>query len=171
MSKRAKAALASGLGVVAMAAVYLVQPWEGKENRAYWDRLGSVATVCYGETRGVSMGDSFTDEECSEMLYERLERDYHRPLQRCIKGFDDKPIGWQAAMLSLAYNVGTGAACKSTAARRAKAGDLAGSCKAMTWFNRAGGRVVQGLKNRREGGDAQRIGEYEMCITSVRAAQ
>jgi len=45
MSKRAKAALASGLGLVVMTATYLTAPWEGMENHAYYDKLGKVWTV------------------------------------------------------------------------------------------------------------------------------
>ncbi|SBW14298.1 putative membrane protein [Brucella sp. 10RB9215] len=52
-SKRAKAALASGLGLVALTATYLTAPWEGMENHAYYDRLGRVWTVCLGKP-GVS---------------------------------------------------------------------------------------------------------------------
>jgi len=167
MSKRAKTLLAGGAaGVVALTAVFM-EPWEGTKNLAYWDHLGSVWTVCTGETKGVKKGDRYTDEECAKMLRATLEKDYHQPLTKCIPGFDGYPMGWQVAMLSLTYNIGTGAACKSTAARRAIAGDLEGSCQAMTWFNKAGGKVVRGLKLRREMGDATRIGELEICLAGL----
>jgi hypothetical protein len=38
----------------------------------------------------------------------------------------------------------------------------------MTWFNRAGGRVIVGLKKRREMGDASRMGELELCLEGLR---
>lgn len=167
MSKRAKAALASGLGLIALSATFLVAPWEGTKNLAYWDSLGQVWTVCTGETKGVKKNDRYTDAECAEMLYTTLEKDYHRPLQKCIPGFDAGPLSWQASFLSLTYNIGAGAACKSTAARRAKAGDFKGSCQAMTWFNKAGGKTVRGLVLRREMGDANRIGELELCLAGL----
>lgn len=167
MSKRAKAALASGLGLVALTATYLTEPWEDTKNLAYWDSLGSVWTVCTGETKGVKKGDRYTDAQCAEMLYATLEKDYHRPLTKCIPGFDGKPISWQASMLDLTYNIGVGSACRSTAARRAKAGDYKGSCQAMTWFNKAGGKTVRGLKLRREYGDANRMGELEFCLAGL----
>jgi len=90
-------------------------------------------------------------------------------LTKCIGGFDGYPLSWQVSMLSLTYNIGTGAACSSTAARRAISGDLEGSCQAMTWFNKAGGKVVKGLKLRREMGDANRIGELELCLSGLDA--
>lgn len=167
MSKRAKAALASGLGLIALTATYLVAPWEGTKNIAYWDALGQVWTVCTGETKGVSKGDRYTDAECAEMLYATLEKDYRRPLAKCIAGFEAAPLSWQASMLSLTYNIGTGAACTSTAAKRARAGDFKGSCHAMTWFEKAGGRTIRGLQLRRGMGDATRIGELELCIAGL----
>lgn len=167
MSKRARAALAAGLGVVALTATYLASPWEGRENRAYWDRLGKVWTICDGETKGVKPGMWKSDAECKAMLMTRLENDFRKPLQRCIPGFDAAPLGWQAAILDLSYNVGVGAACGSTAARLGRAGQWRASCHAMTRFNRAGGQVVQGLKLRREFGDQSRIGELELCLAGL----
>lgn len=168
MSKRAKAILATGMGAIALVVTYLAAPWEGKENLAYYDRLGKVWTVCYGETKGVRKGDRYSDEQCLQMLHTRLENDYHKPLQRCVSGFDDLPVSLQASMLDVAYNVGVGTACKSTAARRAKAGDYRGACEALTWFNRAGGRVIEGLKRRREYGDKHRVGELELCLEGLK---
>ncbi|MFB9952020.1 lysozyme [Rhizobium puerariae] len=168
MSKRAKAALASGLGLVALTATYLTEPWEDTKNLAYWDALGKVWTVCTGETKGVKKDDRYTDAECKEMLYETLEKDYHRPLQKCVKGFDKLPLSLQASLLDAAYNVGTGAICRSTAARRAEAKNYAGACQAVTWFNKAGGKTIRGLVLRREYGDANRMGELELCLEGVK---
>ncbi|QNQ62249.1 lysozyme [Brucella sp. 6810] len=167
MSKRAKSALASGLGLVAMTAAYLTVPWEGVENKAYYDKLGRVWTVCAGETKGVKSGDRYTDAQCLKMLETRLENDFRQPLRKCIRTFDRAPISVQAAMLDLSYNIGTGAACKSTAARRMNDGQWRLACNAMAAFNRAGGKVIEGLKKRREMGDAQRIGELEICLAGL----
>lgn len=167
-SKRAKAALASGLGLIALTATYLTAPWEGTVNKAYWDNLGKVWTICTGETKNVKPGMVMTDQQCSAMLYTRLENDFHKPLTKCIAGFDKKPLSWQAAMLDLSYNIGVGAACRSTAAKRARAGNYVGSCHAMSWFNRAGGRVINGLKKRREYGDKHRIGDLELCLSGLK---
>lgn len=167
VSKRAKAALASGLGLVALTATYLTAPWEGTKNLAYWDSLGKVWTVCTGETKGVKKGDRYTDEQCAAMLYETLEKDYRRPLQACVKGYDKLPLSLQASMLDAGYNVGVGAICRSTAARRVEAGDYKGACNALTWFNKAGGKTIRGLVLRRENGDATRIGELELCLAGL----
>ncbi|MGG7518850.1 lysozyme [Allorhizobium undicola] len=164
---RAKRAIAASGGVaVVLAGTALVQPWEGLRTSAYRDIVG-VATVCYGETKGVKMGDSYSKQECEEMLWQRLKADYEAPLKRCIATFDAAPVSWRAASISLAYNVGTGAVCTSTAATLARRQDWRGSCDAMTRFNRAGGKVVTGLVNRRENGDATRMGEAEICVSGL----
>ena len=56
-----------------------------------------------------------------------------------------------AAYTSLAFNIGTGAFCRSSIARRANAGDTAGACAAISLYVYAGGKRVQGLANRRAG--------------------
>jgi len=167
-SKRATAALASGMGLIAMTATYLVIPWEGTENKAYWDAIGKVWTICSGETKGVKPGMTMTDEECNRNTYTRLENDFHRPLTKCIVGFDKNPMSWQAAILDLSWNVGVGAVCRSTAAKRARVNDFIGSCYAMTWYNRSNGQEIRGLKLRREIGDSSRIGELEICLAGLK---
>ena len=61
------------------------------------------------------------------------------------------------AYASLAYNVGVSGTGKSTAVRRLNQGDIAGGCEALGWWNKAGGRVVRGLVNRR-------AEETELCM-------
>lgn len=165
-TSRGKAAVAGAATAVALSIGALIKPWEGKSNVAYRD-IVNVLTICYGETQGVKPGMRKTDAECDRMLYERVTRDYARPLAGCIAGFEAKPKSWQAAMISLSYNVGVPATCRSTAARLARAGQLRESCEAATAFNRAGGQVVNGLVKRREMGDANRIGEAELCVSGL----
>lgn len=165
-SKRAVAAIAGATTAVALSIGALIKPWEGRSLTAYPDIVG-VWTICDGETKGVKPGMRKTAAECDAMLNVRVERDFYKPLTKCIAGFETKPIGWQASMISLSYNVGVSAACGSTAARFARAGKMVDSCHAATRFNKAGGRVVTGLKNRREFGDKQRMGELELCLASV----
>lgn len=169
-STRAAAALAvaaaAGWGAVELSSAYLVKPWEGTKLHSYQDVIG-VWTACTGETRGIKPGMTFTPAQCDRMLNDALLKHYLPGLQACIPGYSTKPLSWQASMLSLAYNVGVSRACTSTAARLAIQGDMRGSCLAATAYNRAGGRVWEGLVNRREMGDAQRIGEAELCVTGL----
>ncbi|MER9003348.1 glycoside hydrolase family protein [Mesorhizobium sp. M0862] len=148
-------------------------PWEGLVLSAHWDRFSKQYDICHGDTRingkPVTFGMTKTKAECYDILVVRVVNDYYKPLTRCIAGFDALPISLQASMISGAYNVGVGSVakrngiCGSSAARFARAGNYYAACEAQTAFNKAGGQVLQGLKNRREDGDATRIGEAELC--------
>lgn len=153
---------------VALAAQYLVSPWEGRELRAYPDPAtgGIPWTICDGDTKGVKRGDVETPADCDKRLVRRMA-EFRAELVRCIPGFGSKPLAWRAMMNSLSYNIGTGAACRSTAARLGSAGRYVDSCNAATAFNKAAGRVFVGLVNRREMGDARRIGEGELCVSGL----
>ncbi|RVL37973.1 lysozyme [Sinorhizobium meliloti] len=146
--KLSKKAVGGATAAVLLSISALIKPWEGLELRAYPDIVG-VWTACYGETMGIKPGMKFTKQECEDKLLVRVVNDYYRPLTQCIPDFDRKPVEWQAAAVSVTYNIGVGAACKSTAARLAREGKIRESCHAWTKFNRAGGRVVKGLVNRR----------------------
>ncbi len=54
-----------------------------------------------------------------------------------------------AAFVSLAYNIGASAFCKSTVVKRFKSGDYYGACAAIEMWNQAGGKVWPGLVVRR----------------------
>lgn len=145
----------AGAGAIAIAAA-IIAPWEGVELRAYRDIVG-VPTICYGETRGVDMGDVATLEECSTMLAVAV-REFATAIAPCLpKTLPDKT---RAAFISVAYNIGSGAFCKSSMSRRAKAGDLKGACEALLMWNKAGGRVVKGLVNRRNA-------ERKLCLEGL----
>lgn len=75
--------------------------------------------------------------------------EFETGMRKCLKAPDAIPDKPYTAFLSLSYNIGTGAFCGSTVARRANAGDLKGACNAIPAWNRAGGKVVKGLVNRR----------------------
>lgn len=137
-------------GVAAAAVIALSTPfiakWEGLETVAYKDIVG-VPTVCYGETRGVKMGDTYTKEQCMAML-QKAVTDYYIGLQRYITN-KEIPVGVQASLLELAYNVGISAAGNSTMMRLANAGKYKEACQQLDRWVKAGGGTVRGLVNRR----------------------
>ncbi|GLV28207.1 lysozyme [Sphingobium sp. TomTYG75] len=150
-----KQAAGGGIAAALMLAVPLVAKWEGKRNDPYFDLIGK-ATVCYGETR-VEMR-RYSDAECTDMLNKAV-KGFAEPVARCTPMIADRPYQLAAAT-SLAYNIGIGAYCRSTADRRFDAGDMKGGCKALGRWNMAGGRVVQGLVNRR-------ADEVRLCLTGL----
>ncbi|PKR87414.1 glycoside hydrolase [Pleomorphomonas diazotrophica] len=154
---------------VALAVTVLVKPWEGRSLQAYLDTIAKppVWTICDGDTAGVRPGMVETAAGCDRRLANRIVRDYRARLTACIPNWSAAPLGWRAMMTSLAWNIGTDAACRSTAARLGRAGRWLESCVAATAFNRAGGRMVVGLARRRGMGDAARIGEGELCASGL----
>lgn len=152
---------------VVLAVDNLVKPWEGRELKAYWDSYGKVWTICDGDTQNVRKGTVETPAGCDERLTRRMMTEFYPALKKCIASFETKPVSWQAMMVSLSWNVGSRAACNSTAARLGRAGKYYDSCVAATAWNKAGGRVLIGLVRRREMGDATRMGEAELCVTGL----
>jgi len=150
-----KTRLAGGIGAAAIA---LVGAWEGLRLTAYKDVVG-VPTVCYGETLGVKMGDRHTKAECDAMLLAGLKR-HEAGMRKCLKDPDAIPAKSYVTFVSLTYNIGVGAFCRSTAKRRLDAGDVRGACDAATWFKKAGGRTIPGLVNRR-------TAEHRLCLEGL----
>lgn len=139
-------------------AVSVVAPWEGLWLTAKPDRLAyNIPTVCYGETEGVRIGDTYTKSQCQAMLAKKLPR-YDAEIGRCLHVY--LPDKTRAALVSFAYNVGSAGACRSTAFKKINAGDIRGGCDALMAWNRAGGRVVKGLINRR-------TAERKLCLAGL----
>lgn len=127
-------------------AVPLVQRWEGLVTTPHKDLVGTP-DGCYGDTTVERR--NYTADECSVLLVSRLAHDFAPQVIKCVPAIADKPNPL-AASISLSYNIGVGAFCKSTAAKRFNAGNWKGGCDAFLLFDRAGGRVIPGLKRRRE---------------------
>ncbi len=142
------------VGAMAIATPFIAG-WEGKRNDPYRDIVG-VQTVCYGETR-VAMR-RYSDSECSALLIKAVG-DFMQPVIDCTPGLINRPEQLAAAT-SLAYNIGAGAYCRSTIAKRFNAGDLRGACDGFRAWVNAGGKRVQGLVNRREA-------ERKLCLTGL----
>ena len=142
-------------------------PWEGLVLKSHWDPFAKIWDICYGETKGIGPGMTKTRAECKDMLLRRVHDDYSHVIMQCSPNLAKSPISVRASMISGSYNFGVGAWCRSTAKARIEAGQWRAACEAQTAFNRAGGQIVRGLVNRREMGDAQRIGEAELCVSGL----
>lgn len=132
---------------VLLLAISTIGVHEGLRTVAYKDVVG-VPTVCFGETRGVKMGDRYTVDECKAMLGEAIV-EFAERLDKCLAHPERIPDKTYVALLSWSYNVGSGAACKSTLVRKANAGDLKGACAELLKWTKAGSRVIRGLVTRR----------------------
>jgi lysozyme len=147
--------------VAATAAVAIALPiikqWEGRSLVAYTDIVG-VWTICDGETRGVRPGDTVTAEQCDRMT-EAAVAEYEAAIRPCLP--EVMPHKTRAAFVVTAYNIGVDGFCKSTMARKARAGDLRGACEALMMWTKAKGKVVRGLVNRR-------TAERKLCLEGLR---
>lgn len=150
MSRMRKGTTAAAL------AVAVVGGFEGLRQTAYRDVVG-VPTLCYGETRGVKMGMTATRAECDAMLLAGLA-DFERGVLSCASV--PMPDPRLVAHVSLAYNIGIGAYCRSTVLRRLNAGDVRGSCEAFLMWNKAKGITFPGLTRRREA-------ERKLCLEGL----
>lgn len=103
-------------------------------------------TIGPGLTEDVHMGLVLTRDECSQRFRKELVKH-----EAAINKLVTVPISQNAydALVSLSYNVGTGAVAKSTVLKRLNKGDYVGASEAFKFFNKAGGGVVNGLVQRR----------------------
>ena len=137
----------------------LVPTHEGEVLTSYQDPVG-IWTVCYGDTDPAMAipGVTYSREECLRSLERQLIA-HAEPVLACTPGLKDHP-NQLAAATSLAYNIGTGAYCKSTVAKRFNSGDWAGACKAFEMWTKAGGKTLPGLVRRR-------ADERKLCETDI----
>lgn len=143
-------------GVLALAAT-LLTGYEGYSNRAYLDG-GGIATICYGETVGVHMGQVKTRDECDRLLAQELVG-YKTGMDKYIKV--SVPDASETAFLTFTYNIGVGAWSKSTVVKKLNAGDLKGACNYMYKYVYVKGQYSSGLKNRRDK-------EVAQCLLGVK---
>lgn len=148
----------STAAVIALATPFIAK-WEGLETKAYRDIVG-IPTVCYGETRGVKMGDTYTKEQCVVMLQKSVA-EYYNGLLPYISN-PDIPVGVQASLVELAYNVGINTAGKSTMMKLANQGKYAAACNELRKWVKADGKTVQGLVNRRQDSKVQ------LCMKGIK---
>lgn len=142
---------------VIAAAMAIIAPWEGTELKPYQDIVG-VWTWCTGHTEpGVKPKQAYTRAECDALLASDTGKAYAF-VAKCIR--QDLPVPVLASFTSLAFNVGRQGVCGSTLQRKANARDLKGACAQLLRWNRAGGKEVPGLTNRRKS-------EYALCMSGV----
>lgn len=137
---------------------------EGMRNTAYRDVVG-VLTICAGITRDVYVGEFRSDKQCAKDTEVEFIKYLHGWKSYLTAETIEArlPSHRYAAFGLFTYNVGIGGAGKSTATKRLNAGNITGACEAMTWWNKAGGRVWRGLVTRR-------TCESEMCLDGTVAS-
>ena len=132
-----------------MTAREIIKESEGLRLRAYPDPAsgGKPWTIAYGHTRNVREGDTCTLEQAEAWLTEDMAGAY-----AVIDNAVTVPLTRQQrdALCSFVFNVGGGAFQKSTLLRLLNAGDYTGAAAQLDRWNKAGGRILAGLVNRRK---------------------
>lgn len=139
---------------------------------------GDVPTIGYGTTvnpdtgKPIKLGDKIDRKTADRYLKKDLDV-FKTGIAKCIKA----PLTENEfnAYMSLAYNVGAGAICKSSIPKKLNAGQYEAACKTILQFNKMSDvskpmyydkaakkwkyplKVVKGLDNRRKA-------EYATCI-------
>ena len=129
-----------------MEGLSLIKKFEGCELEAYQCSAG-VWTIGYGHTKGVTPSDSISQEEAEQMLVDELH-EYESYVNEYVtvalsqNQFD--------ALVSWVYNLGPANLKSSTLLKVLNSGDYAGVPDQIERWNKAGGKVLEGLIRRRQ---------------------
>jgi len=124
----------------------LIKKFEGLELEAYKCAAG-VWTIGYGHTKGVQEGDVWSEAQADEMLEIELEE---------FEGYinDNVTVTLSQnqfdALVSWVYNLGPANLKASTMLKVLNSGDYEGVPAQIKRWNKAGGKVLEGLIRRRE---------------------
>ena len=126
---------------------------EGYRENAYLDIVG-VATIGYGTTEGVKLGDRTDPIKALERALSDMQK-FEGAIKQCVK----VPLYQHEydALVGFSYNVGSNAFCSSTLVKLLNQMRYSEACDQILRWNRAGGKVVQGLTIRREK-------EHKQCL-------
>lgn len=157
-----KKRLALLIGAPALAMVMVNVPkFEGTVLRGYKDPIG-IVTACTGHTKTAVLGRPYTPQECETLLMQDLLA-HAEPVVKCVGPL---PTGQMAAAVSFTFNVGTGAFCSSTFARKLKARDPT-ACDELSRWVIAGGKDCRIESNDCYGIVERRVTERAMCRGEV----
>lgn len=131
--------------------IALIKQFEGCKLTAYQDSVG-VWTIGYGWTqpldgKPIRAGMTIKQETAERLLKTGLVS-YESDVSRLVKvGLTQ---GQFDALVSFTYNLGARSLSTSTLLRKLNVGDYAGAADEFLRWNKAGGKVLNGLTRRRE---------------------
>ena len=123
----------------------LIKKFEGCEMRAYLDAV-NVPTIAYGRTKNVKLGDTCTQKQAEDWLTEEIKE-----YQDYIKDLVKVPLDQSQfdALCSWVYNLGPSNLKSSTLLKKLNAGEYKDVPEQIKRWNKAGGKVLEGLVRRR----------------------
>lgn len=145
----------AGLSISA-ALLVAIAGHEGFRDKAYLPTPNDVPTIGFGKTQDVKMGDTTTVQRALISLLADTDK-FAKAVQRCA------PVPMHQhefdAYVSLTYNIGEGAFCRSTLVKKLNALDYEGACREILRWNKQAGKVLPGLTKRRQAEYAQCMGD------------
>lgn len=131
--------------------IAMIKQFEGCKLTAYQDSVG-VWTIGYGWTKPVDgkpiRAGMTIKQETAERLLKTGLVSYESDVSRLVKvGLTQ---GQFDALVSFTYNLGARSLSTSNLLRKLNAGDYAGAADEFLRWNKAGGKVLNGLTRRRE---------------------
>jgi lysozyme len=127
---------------------------EGYRENAYIPVAGDVPTIGFGTTSGVKLGDRTSPEKALTVALRDVQR-FEGSLKDCVT----VPLHQHEydAYISLSYNIGSNAFCRSTLVRKLNAEDYSGACQEILRWDKFQGKPLAGLTKRRKE-------EHQKCL-------
>ena len=135
------------IGAVSAALLAATTHWEGVRYVPYQD-VADVWTVCEGYAgKNVVPGKIYTPAECNTLLKTQLAA-HGAAVLKCVT----VPLNQNQydAFTLFTYNVGGGAFCGSSLLKKLNTGDYVGACNGLLAWDRADGKEIPGLLDRRK---------------------
>tara|TARA_S200002703_G_scaffold74749_1_gene64464 strand:+ start:1717 stop:2160 length:444 start_codon:yes stop_codon:yes gene_type:complete len=124
----------------------LIKKFEGCELEAYKCAAG-VWTIGYGSTKGVKQGDTISQEDADKLLLHEM-KEYETYVNDMVNV--DLTQNQFDALVSWVFNLGPANLAASTLLKVLNTKDYEGVPAQIKRWNKAGGKVLQGLIRRRE---------------------
>jgi len=124
----------------------LIKTFEGCKLEAYQDSVG-IWTIGYGETKNVHKGMKITQKEADDMLLNRYKEFEVEVLKLVKPALNPNQLG---ALVSFSYNLGVGSLKSSKLLKYININDFNKASDEFLKWNKAGGKVLNGLTKRRE---------------------
>ena len=125
----------------------LIKRFEGFRDTAYLCPAG-VWTIGYGHTHDVKEGDTISQDKAEALLREEVAAKYEPIVTANTEGLE-LTQGQFDALVSFVYNVGAYNFETSHLLTYLKAGDIDAAAAQFERWNKAGGKVLDGLTARR----------------------
>ena len=127
---------------------------EGYSDKAYVPVPGDVVTIGFGTTSGVKPGDTITPHKALARAASDISK-FEGALKQCVT----VPLtqGEYDAYISLSYNIGSGAFCRSTLVEKLNRQEYQRACEEILRWDKQQGKRLPGLTKRRQE-------EYNKCL-------